>query len=328
MRRLWPLIFFGLFSACSPVYVYKAWRGQAHILSARRPIEKVLADPATDAKTRAKLKLVLDLRRYAFETVGIPATGNYSEYAAVDGPAVSWVVSGARRTRLESKLWWFPFVGRVPYKGFFDRADAQRETEALERDGWDAFYGGVTAYSTLRWFRDPVLSTMLEQPEGALAEVLLHELTHTAIFLKGQADFNEALATYVGETACERFLVSKFGADSHELLEYRRGLADQEARSKALGELYAELEALYLGPGTDAEKLEKRRPLFERYEKLLGLKKLNNAVVLAQRRYRHDLSDFKRAHEKAGDDWRKFLEAMKALDPRRPREDLKRRLML
>ncbi|MBI5200696.1 MAG: aminopeptidase [Elusimicrobia bacterium] len=315
-----------LLSGCSPVYVYKAWRGQARLMSARRPIEKVLADPAADAATKRKLELVLDVRRYAFETIGIPKTGNYSEYSKVDGPAVSWVVSGSKRTALEPKTWWFPFVGSVPYKGFFDKADAEAENAALEKDGWDAFYGGVSAYSTLRWFQDPVLSTMLEQPDGALAEVLIHELTHTALFFKSQVDFNEALATYVGETACRRFLAARYGADSKELAQYLKSLEEQEARSKLLDELYAELDALYKSPASDAEKLEKRTPIFERCAKRLGYKKLNNAVLLSQRRYRYDLSDFRRAHEKAGNDWRKFLDAMKALDRRSPREDLKRRL--
>lgn len=326
--RAWLACAALLTTACSPVYVYKAWRGQSRILSARRPIQRVLEDPATTPALKEKLRLVLDARRYAFETVGIPETDNYSDYAAVEGPAASWVVSASKRTRLEPKTWWFPFVGKVPYKGYFDRRDAEAERDALERRDWDAYFGGVSAYSTLRWFRDPVLSTMLAQPPGEQAELILHELTHTAVFHKGQVDFNETLATFVGETAGQAFLAARFGEDSLEVADYRRGLAERELRAKTVDELFGELDALYRGAGADAEKLRLRAAVFERYQARLRLKTLNNAVVLAHRRYRCDLSDFRRALEKAGGDWRKFLEEMRALDRRRPREDLKRRLML
>ncbi|MBI4348718.1 MAG: aminopeptidase [Elusimicrobia bacterium] len=313
-------------SGCSPVYVFKAWRGHARLLSSRRPIERVLADPATPEPLREKLRVVLDARRFAFETVGIPPTDNYTEYAAVKGPAVTWVVSASRRTRFEAKRWWFPFVGRVPYKGHFERSDAEAERAALERDDWDAACGGVSAYSTLRWLRDPVLSTMLESGPGETAELLLHELSHAAVFFKGQVDFNEAFATYVGETAGAEFLASRFGTESAELAEYRRALGERAAKAKTVDALYDELAALYGGPGSDAEKLEARKKVFERYREPLGLATLNNAVVLAHRRYRYDLSDFATARRRTGGDWRKWLAEMKSLDPKDPRADLKRRL--
>ena len=323
MRRLLgPAALLAGLSACSPAYVYKAWRGQARILSSRRPIDKVVADPAAPAALKDKLKLVEDIRRFAFDRMGLPPSKNYTQYATVPGEAVSWVATASRKTRFEAKTWWFPFIGRVPYKGYFDRLDARKEGAALEAEGWDAYVGGVSAYSTLRWFRDPVLSTMVDLPPGELAELLLHELTHTAIFFKGQADFNEALATFFGREGAREFLAGRFGADSPELADYRKGLAEDEERSLLMEELYAELDTLYSGPASDAEKLERREEVFARWKPRLGLRILNNAVVLAHRRYHFELGDFAAAFERSGRDWRKMLMMMNGLDPRQPRKAL------
>lgn len=324
MRRFATPALAALLCGCSPAYVYKSWRGHARLMSSRRPVAKVLADPATPARLREQLSWVVEARRFAFERIGIPPTENYTEFSEVPGSAATWIVSASRKLRLEPKLWWFPFLGRVPYKGHFERADADREREALEREGWDTFVGGASAYSTLRWFRDPVLSTMLDREPGELAELLLHELTHTAVFFKGEVDFNEALATYFGERGAEEFLASRWGPDSPQLAGYLKGRAEQEERWKALDELHGELERLYASPAPDSEKLERREGLFARYRGRIGLKALNNAVVLAHRRYRYDLEDFRKAHERLGGDWRKLLERMRALDRKDPRAALKR----
>ncbi|MBI4424348.1 MAG: aminopeptidase [Elusimicrobia bacterium] len=313
-----------LLAGCSPAYVFQAWRGHARLMSRRQPIERLLKDPATPPELRARLRLAQEVRAFAFERVGIPVSGNYSGYVDVPGPAVTFVVSASRRAAFEAKTWWFPFVGRVPYKGYFAREAAERERARLEAGGWDAALAGVPAYSTLRWFEDPVLSTMARLPPGELAELLLHELTHTAVFLRGQADFNEAFATFCGEAAAQDFLASRFGADSPELAGYRGSLSAEAERSAALEALYRELDALYRGAASDEEKLERRGPIFERHRATLGRAALNNATVLAYRRYRRDLDGFRQAHERLGRSWPKTLGLMRSLGRRAPREALKR----
>ena len=313
----------GLLSACSPVYVYKAARGQARLMASRRPIEKVIADPAAPPELKDKLGLVLDIRRFAEGPMAIPPTKNYTQYARVPGEAVTHVVSACRKTRFEAKTWWFPFVGRVPYKGYFDRADAEKEQGGLEAAGWDSYVGGVTAYSTLRWFKDPVLSTMVGRPPGEVAELLLHELTHTAVYFKDQADFNETAATFFGRQGAKEFLAAQFGPDSPQLAEYRKTLEEDDERSRLFDELYDGLEKLYASPASEAEKLERREEIFGRYRPRLAVKTLDNAVVLMYRRYHYDLGDFAKEYDRLGQDWRKMLTAMKGLDPRDPRQALK-----
>lgn len=323
MRRLFGLLLVATTLGCSPVYVYKAWRGHSRLMSARRPIAELLADPATAAPVRERLELVSAIRRFAFERMAIPASKNYTRFVKIDGEAASWVVTGSKKTAFEAKTWWFPFVGRVPYLGYFDRASAAREAGKLERAGLDSWVGGVRAYSTLRWYEDPVLSTMIDGPAGDVAELLLHELTHTAVFFSSQVDFNEALATYFGEAGAEEFLALRFGPSSAELEEYKRQRDEEAERSRLLDELYGELAKLYASPATEAEKLERRRPVFDGYRQRLGAPVLNNAVVMGHRRYRFDLSDFRRAHERVGRDWGKLLEVLKGLDRARPREALR-----
>lgn len=312
-----------LLSGCSPAYVYQAWRGHSKLMSGQRPIPDVLADPSTPPLVRERLQLVDDIRRFAFERMAIPRTDNYTRYVRVPRDAATYVVTASERAALKPKTWWFPFIGRVPYKGFFERADAQREAERLEHEGLDTLVGGVSAYSTLRWFKDPVLSTMVEGSPGETAELLLHELTHTAVFFKGQADFNEALATFFGEAGAEELLKSRYGTDSSELKELLEGRKKEADRSRLAEELYGELQKLYASEAPLSRKLEDRETVFARFRERLGLKRLNNAVVLSHHRYRYDLSDFRKAHERLGGDWGKLLALLKSLDQRRPREALK-----
>lgn len=309
--------------ACSPAYVFQAWRGHHRLVSRQKPIDAVLADPSTPPALADKLRLVKEVRAFAFDRLGIPPTPNYSTYVPVEGPAVTYAVSAARRTRLEPKTWWFPVIGRVPYKGYFRRDDAERDRAELERKGWDAIVSGVAAYSTLRWSRDPVVSSMLDGSPGEIAETLLHELTHTFVFFKGQVDFDEALATFVGRDAAEDFLSARFGPASAELAEHRRRAEDEARRAAAFDELYRELEALYGSARPDAEKLAAREAVFSRYRPRVEARVLNNAVVLAERRYDYDLSEFREARRRCGGDWRRTLERLRDLDARRPREALR-----
>lgn len=323
MKRLLALVLLASTLGCSPVYVVKAWRGHSRLMSARRPIAEVLKDPAVSPALKERLALVSEIRRFAFERMAIPPSKNYTRFVDVEGEAATWVVTGSKKTAFEAKTWWFPFVGRVPYLGYFDRESAAREAGKLEKAGLDSWVGGVRAYSTLRWYEDPVLSTMLQDPAGDVAELLLHELSHTAIFFSSQVDFNEALATYFGEAGADEFLEKRYGPGSAEAAEYRRGREEEAERSRLLDELYGELAKLYASPASEAEKLERRRPVFDDYRQRLGAPVLNNAVVLGHRRYRYDLSDFRRAHERLGRDWGKLLGLLKGLDRDRPREALR-----
>ncbi|MBI5209025.1 MAG: aminopeptidase [Elusimicrobia bacterium] len=321
-----------LLSGCSPVYVVKAASGHLAFVSRAEPIARLIDDPRTDPETRGKLRLVAEVRAFAFQEMGLKASGDYAKVSKVRGSHVSYIVMASRRTSLRLREWWFPFVGRFPYKGYFSPRDAAAERARLEREGYDAHVAGVGAYNTPLWFSDPLPSTELARPAGELAELVLHELVHGTVFFKGQVDFDESLASFVGEAAAEDFLARRFGPGSGELEAYRRGLEKSRLYARELEKVYAGLDALYRGVLSDAEKLERRRPILERGRAALSAVlaadagPLDNAVILARRLYRSDPADFRAAHEGLGRDWKATMGFFGSLDRRRPWEDLGRRV--
>jgi predicted aminopeptidase len=323
LRRPWPALIF-LLAGCSPAYVFKSWRGHERLMSWRRPVSEMLSDPGVPADLKAKLRLVAEVRAFAFDTLGLPKTSSYTSYVALPRKEVTYALTACPKTALKPYEWWFPVIGRVPYKGFFDERDAEREKAALDRKGFDTHMAGVMAYSTLGWWADPVLSTMLDESPGELAASLLHEMTHAYVYFKGDADFNEAAASFVGEEGASDFLRRRFGEDSPELRQWRRKSEKAAEDDRRWEEVYEELKALYASPAPESEKLAKREAVFAEARRRLEASAINNAVVLAYRRYRGDLGDFRRAHERLGRSWPKTLELLRSLDKRLPRQALRR----
>ena len=194
----------------------------------------------------------------------------------------------------------------------------------FEDRGFDAYVGGVAAYKTPLWFADPLPSNVLDYSPGDLAELLIHEFTHGTIWFKDQVDFNEAMATFVGQEGAADFLAQHFGPDSAELKQYREGLARERGITAAMDEIYQRLEALYSSPVAEAEKLARREEIFawgrQRLEEIGQplTEPLNNATVLAHRLYNYDMGGFRALHESRGRDWKRTLAALKALDRRDP----------
>ena len=312
-----------LLAGCSPAYVFKSWRGHERLMSQRRPIAEMLADPAVPEGLKARLRLVEDVRLFAFGVLGLPKTRSYTSYAALPRKDVTFIVTACPKTELKPYEWWFPIVGRVPYKGFFEKRDAEKEKAALDRKGFDTYLAGVMAYSTLGWWADPVLPAMIEESPGGTAAAILHEMTHGVLYFKGDAEFNEAAATFVGEEGAADFLRRRFGTDSPELKQRRMEEEKAAVDDRLWEEVYGELKALYASPVSEGEKLSKREEVFAVARRSLGAGTINNAVVLAYRRYRADLGDFRRLHERLGSDWPRTLKLLRSLDKRRPREALR-----
>lgn len=281
-----------------------------------------MGDPAAPAELKEKLRLAAQARSFALDAMGLPRSESYTSYAALDRPYVTLVVTACPRTSLSPHEWWFPLIGRVPYKGFFAEKDARAEEERLKSRGLDTYVAQAAAYSSLGWRADPLVSPMLGDSPGRVAETLIHELSHAAFFFKDDADFNESAAEFFGEEGAEEFLRRRFGQASAELSR----LQDERRRAQLFDAkvqaLHQELAALYASPKPEEEKLRLREEVFARAAKDLGLETVNNAVVLGLRRYRGDLGDLRRAFVKVGGDWRRFLDLLKSLDKRRPREGL------
>lgn len=186
-------------------YYAQAIRGQTALLVNQTSVERLLAEPKTPPALRDHLRLAGDLCQFARDELHLKVDGNYRRYVEVGRKFVVWNVEAAPEFSLEARRWWYPFVGRLSYRGFFVEASARACARELEHDGLDVMIGGVPAYSTLGWFRDPLLSTFLSDPEAELAETIFHELAHEKVFARGDTDYNEAFATSVGEEGVRRW---------------------------------------------------------------------------------------------------------------------------
>ena len=212
-------------SGCQSLSYYgQAIKGQYGIVAHWESLDKLLADPKTPAPLKAKLQLVQSLRAFAKKDLKLPVDGHYQKYADVHRPFVVWNVEAAPEFSLEPKTWWYPFVGSLEYHGYFSERSARNYAARVQKKGCDIYVGGVTAYSTLGWFKDPILNTFIFDPEPDLAETIFHELGHQRVFASGDTDFNEAFATTVGQEGARRWLRAKGDRSAYEkyLAELRR----------------------------------------------------------------------------------------------------------
>jgi predicted aminopeptidase len=300
-------------------YLARAAWEEGKILARRQPIAALIANPATDAALRAKLQLVLDARRFALDSLGLKAGAEFTTYSRLDRDTLVLVLSAAYRDSLAFRTWWFPVVGSVPYKGFFDFAAGVREAKATDAAGFDAVLRPASAFSTLGWFDDPLLPTTLQLDSLELANTVIHELVHTTYYAPGQAVFNESLANYVGSRGAERFFRAR-GQESAASEVVRRW--DEE---RVLGEfwtaLYTSLDSAFAAhPGHRAGRLAARDTLFARARDRLRVEyapriptldsaaiarvTFNTAVVLSRRIYLTDLALFERAQVRLNGDVR------------------------
>ncbi len=188
------------------LYGVRQGLGQLQIVWEARPMEEFLADPAFPDSLKKKLRLIEEVRKYAIDSLGLKDTDNYKTLYDQKGEEIMWVVTACRPYALEPYLWRFPVVGALPYKGFFKRELAVTLYDELKQEGWDVSVRNPGGWSTLGWFRDPILSGMLKKSDGELAEVIIHEMVHSTLFVRDSVDFNENLATFIGEQGARRFL--------------------------------------------------------------------------------------------------------------------------
>lgn len=205
-------------------YYAQAIHGQCQIITREELIDRLVANPQTPARLKSQLELTKRLRAFAKSELKLPVDDHYLEYSDLQRPYVVWNVQAAREFSLQPKTWWYPFVGRLEYRGYFSEQGARACAERLKAEGDDVCVEGVAAYSTLGWFKDPVLNTWIfsEQPE--LAELIFHELGHQRLFVAGDTAFNEAFATTVGQEGTRRWLVTQGNTNLYEryLVSLRR----------------------------------------------------------------------------------------------------------
>lgn len=298
-------------ASCSPVYVMKAGLAQMRIMRAAEPIHRVMSDSTTDADTRAKLRFVLEARQFAAEELGIDVGESYTTYAELESDTLALVLSGAPKDALRPVTWWFPVVGHVPYKGFFSEDDALEAQAELAREGYDTYLRPTAAFSTLGWFNDPLMSSVLQGDHIEVVETVLHELAHQYLFVPGHVGFNESFATFVGRVGAIRFFCEREGGgpDTVWCLRTQARWRDYQRFSVFIDTMVDELEALYGASDVSLEeKVERREEIFARALEVFdrevqptleaftfaGFREtpLNNATLLGRIRYFHRLPDF------------------------------------
>jgi predicted aminopeptidase len=294
-------------SGCSVGYLARAAYEEGRILWNRRPISTELADSDLPRAERVKLETVLQVREFARDRLGLNVGGAYNTISPVDQGAIVHVVMAAPRDSLEPYTWWFPIVGAVPYRGYFDPADADAEAAALEAEGYDTMVRPAVAFSSLGFFNDPLLSNLLKLDRVELAGVLIHELFHRTYFLPGQVMFDESAATYVGARGAVDFFAATEGESSRDAVEARAVLNSNLRFAQFLLGEEARLLRIYMSGEPRDEILKQRENAFSKiksdYAKLapelsgldrfdLDKQPLNNAVLINYLIYFRDLDNF------------------------------------
>ena len=252
-RRLALLLMLAALSLThSGCYYMQAATGQWAVMRKSEPIDEVLEADGTTAELASRLRLVQEARRYSVEELGLPDNKSYRNYADIERDFVVWNVFAAPEFSLRPRRWCFPIAGCVSYRGYFSRDAALRQAERLEKDGYDVAVGGVSAYSTLGNFSDPVLSSMLRWDDIRLVGTLFHELAHQVLYVKDDSAFNESFATAVEEIGLQRWLESRGQSADIEVYRQRRRLSEELLALVLVAR--EELAQYYESPLDDVEK--------------------------------------------------------------------------
>lgn len=288
-----------LLAGCQAGYLIDQGFTQLGIVWGAREIDLESAaeesdEVALDAGRREKLRLVHEIREFARDHLGLEPGDAYTTFYEIEGEAVSFAVTAAHPLALIPYRWSFPIVGEVTYKGYFEREDALKESRRLAEEGWDTTVTEVAAFSTLGWFRDPVLSTMLEYAEGDLADLILHELTHRTVYFPDDTSLNESLATVVARNGALKFLEARHGHDSDQASEYLAGLRDRDLQTELFYRFREDLDALYRSELSAPQKLRHKEDLFALFSRFVSQIHpdrpplripASNAIVLARGQY-------------------------------------------
>jgi predicted aminopeptidase len=252
----------GVVGCTSISYYAQSLEGHVEIMAARKNVATLIHDPSTPEALRAKLTSASAIRRFATQELALPDNSSYRSYVDVGRNDVTLAVFSAPQFSLAPVTWCFPVFGCVPYKGYFSRKDALENAAGLQRQGLDVYVTGITAYSTLGWFSDPLLSTMLRQNDTYLASLVFHELAHQKVYVNGDSAFNEAFAVSVETTGTRKWL----GATGN-----RAGLRSYEAdrRRKAdflglIAKTRDELSQIYGSPRRPEQKAAAKAATIDR----------------------------------------------------------------
>jgi len=313
------VVVLGLFGAgcVQGPYLLQAVYGQDDLSYRARPIDEVVADPAVPERTRRMLALIDHIKAFGASR-GLEITDNYRDYVELGRPAVVWNVSASKPLRFEPVTWTFPIVGSVPYLGWFNERDAYEFAMGLQAEGYDVDVRAVRAYSTLGWFADPVLSSMIKpRPSavGDLVNVVLHESVHATLYVPDQSFFNESLANFVAGELAQEYLQDVLRLDSWQLLAYRQAQARRDRRARRFHETYRQLDRLYRSSLSDAEKLRQKHEITAALQFEVDFwRPINNAVLAESQTYNAGSPVLAELFACVDRDWPRFWKALHTID--------------
>jgi predicted aminopeptidase len=305
--------------------------GQLKIVAQAKPLEDVLQDPAFPDSLKAKLRLIQEIRKFAFDSIGLNQSDNYTTVYDQGGKPILWVVTACEPFQLKAKEWKFPFLGSFSYKGFFKYEWAVKEEAALKEEDYDTSIDEVSGWSTLGWFKDPVLTNMLKRSPGSLANLIIHELTHGTLYVKNSVEFNENLANFVGDKGALKFLEYKYGKKSTEYKDYTENRQLTKGYVNLVLKHGDRLDSLYNGFLPSMSREEKKREKEDLFKKvksdlssyLLNFKssgskynrdimEINNTYFMDFKRYNQDLDFFEEEFAKKFDsDFKLYFKYLK-----------------
>ncbi len=311
-------------------YMFKQSRLFLKYSMEAKQIKKLQRSADIPGEEKAFLALVEEVRGFATDSIGLAKNSNFSKYINVRKDHIVDVVYAAGKLNFIPYKWRFPFIGSFPNKGFFDRSDAVKEAEALKAKGFDVCILGADAFSTLGFFSDPLYSFMKRFTPFRLAYIIFHEQTHATLFIKNQLQFNEEMATFIGNEGALRFIRGKFGDTSEQYKNALHEIDDESAFSTLMKSLKEKLACVYDSAGiTDENKLRLKQTIIARfkdsvaqnYDSLFrsqgyrGLSKadINNALIVADMTYTLNLSLFRDLYERKNRDLRAMVESLKSL---------------
>lgn len=316
-------------TSCARVAYYsQSIMGQWEIYAKRRPVNEILLDEKTSKSLHEKLAPVPEIRQFASEQLKLPNNNSYLTYADLMREYVVWNVFATPQLSLEPVQWCFLIVGCLSYQGYFNKETAMRQANTLRKQGYDVFVGGVSAYSTLGWFDDPILNTMLNKDITYLVKVIFHELAHQKVYIKNDTEFNEAFAETIALAGIKKWLLQYHSQDV--ITEFINEQNYENEFVSLVLKSRDELEKLYNSEVPDQEKHQDKMEILklmrERYKQMRSNRnddttydtwfntELNNAKIAAVATYRHLIPNFMHLLEKTGNNFEDFYKLINKLD--------------
>lgn len=311
-------------------YLLQSAKGQAQLLIGGEPIAQLMQNPATPARLKKDFELVAEVKKYAIDTLKLRPTKNYESYLDLHRDYLVMVLTASPPLKMESYTWWFPIVGTVPYKGYFDKQMGLAEEKKMQALGYETHFRPSPAYSTLGWFHDPLLSTMLQYGEAYLINTVIHESVHATLWIPGDVTFNENIASFIGNQGALQFYADKYGKQSKQYTDAVQQFEDSNRFAAFMNKVALKLNALYESDAFEANKRERKPKLIQelktQYVKeflpqvhsqgYAGFEKKpwNNAMLMSFRHYNAEQDKLSAVFKRLGNDIPKMMDYLRQPD--------------